>query len=88
MRILSYGFTTDNKLNMAGIHALPLTITEVLNSPFAFLQLLIQIGINDRCRTRLIQDEGISTAQELLDTRPKDLKGCLGNINNPLETSR
>ena len=63
------------------IPAIPLTITGVFNSAMEFDQLLNRIGINVRCRNRLIVDKGISTAQDMSETRPKDLKSSLENIN-------
>ena len=66
---------------MAPIPALPLTIYGAFNSPGTFIQLLVCIGLNNRCLNRLTNNEGISTAQELSDTRPKDLCTLLENIN-------
>ena len=67
--------------DVPGIPAIPLTITGVFNSAMEFYQLLSRISINVRCRNRLIVDERISNAQDMSETRPKDLKRSLENIN-------
>ena len=64
-----------------GIPPIPINILGSFNSAVEFDNLLVRIGLNQRCRNRLIADEGITTAQDLAETRPKDLKTSLENIN-------
>ena len=64
-----------------GIPPIPINILGSFNSVVEFDNLLVRIGLNQRCRNRLIADEGITTAQDLAETRPKDLKAFLENIN-------
>ena len=63
------------------ILATPFTITGYFNSAAEFDNLLSRIGLNVGCCNQLIADEDITTAQDLANTRPKDLKTSLENIN-------
>ena len=64
-----------------GNSAIPLTITFAFNSAVKFDNILSRISIKLQCLNCLIVDEGITTAKEKVETRPRDLKTSLENIN-------
>ena len=58
-----------------------MNITDLFNSAAEFDSLLTRIGLNPRCRNRIIDNEGTTSSQELAETRPKYLNVSLENIN-------
>ena len=54
------------------IQPIIMNIRGSFNSAVEFDNLLSRIGLNPRCRNRIINDEGIVSSQELAETRPKD----------------